>query len=124
MTTLKSQDTELPGVGGRDIAMRGEGLETDLHRTATFTLTEPIDLGGLPEPGTKVTTGAVGVLELHGVERPVTIPVAARWNGKVIDLAGSVDIDLADHDIDPPAPQVVSVASTGTIELQLTFGRE
>ena len=124
MTTLESQDTELPGVGGRDKAMRGEGLETDIHRTATFTLTEPIDLGGLPEPGTEVTAEAIGVLGLHGVERPVTIPVAARWNGQVIDLTGSVDIDLADHDIDPPAPQVVSVAATGTLELQLTFGRE
>jgi polyisoprenoid-binding protein YceI len=123
MTTLKSQDTELPGVGGRDKAMRSGGLETDLHRTAAFTLTEPIDLGGLPVPGTKVTTAAVGVLELHGVKRPVTIPVAARWNGEVIDLTGSVDIDLADYDIDPPAPKVVTVASTGTIELQLTFGR-
>jgi len=76
------------------------------------------------EPGTKVTAEAVGVLELHGVERPVTIPVAARWSGEVIDLTGSVDIDLADHDIDPPSPKVVSVAATGTIELQLTFGRE
>jgi polyisoprenoid-binding protein YceI len=124
MTTLKSQDSELPGVGGRDKAMRGEGLETDLHPTATFTLTEPIDLGHLPEPGTKVTAQAIGLLDLHGVERPVTIPVEARWNGQVIDLTGSVDVDLADHEIDPPAPQVVTVAGTGTLELQLTFRRK
>ncbi len=123
MTSLESQDTELPGVGGRDKAMRGEGLETDRYPTATFTLRGPIDLGRLPEPGTEVTAEAVGLLELHGVERPVTIPVAARWNGQVIDLTGSVDVDLADYEIDPPARKVVTVAATGTIELQLTFAR-
>lgn len=123
MTTLTSEDTELPGVGGRDDAMEGAGLQTDLHPTATFTLTEPIDLGDLPEAGTEVTADAVGILDLHGVERPVTIPIAARWNGDVIDLTGSVEVALADHAIDPPAPQVVTVADTGTIELQLTFAR-
>lgn len=121
MTTLTSQDTELPGVGGRDDAMAGEGLETDLHPTATFTLTEPIELADLPEPGTEVAADAVGLLTLHGVERQVTIPIAARWNGELIDLTGSVDVALADHAIDPPAPQIVTVAETGTIELQLTF---
>lgn len=123
MTTLVSQDTELPGVAGRDDAMRGTGLETDRHPTATFTLTQPIALGQLPEPGTEVVADAVGVLDLHGVERPVTIPIAARWNGDVIDLTASVDIVLADHAIDPPAPQIVTLADTGTLELQLTLGR-
>ncbi|HEX7133434.1 MAG TPA: YceI family protein [Iamia sp.] len=123
MTTLESQDTELPGVGGRDDAMQGAGLETDLHPTATFTLTEPIELGDLPEPGAEVTVDAVGVLALHGVERPVTIPISARWNGEVIDLTGSVEITLADHAIDPPAPQIVTLADTGTLELQLTVAR-
>ena len=122
MTTLVSEDTELP-VGGRDEAMKTEGLETDLHPTATFTLTEPVDLGDLPEPGAEVTADAVGLLDLHGVERPVTIAIAARWNGEVIDLTGSVEIALADHAIDPPAPQIVTVADSGTLELQLTFAR-
>jgi polyisoprenoid-binding protein YceI len=123
MTTLKSEDTELPGVGGRDEAMRGEGLETGTFRTASFRLTEPIDLGALPEPGTRVSARATGVLELHGVERPVTIPISARWNGEVIDLTGSVDVVLADYAIDPPSPQIVTVSSAGTLELQLTFDR-
>lgn len=124
VASLESQDTELPGVGARDDAMRGAGLETDAHPTATFTLTEPIDLGDEPVPGAEITTEAVGTLALHGVERPVTVAVAARWNGEVIDLTGSVDITLADHGIEPPAPQVVTVADTGTIELQLTFAQD
>lgn len=123
MASLRSEDTELPGVGARDQAMKGSGLETDLHPTATFTLTEPIDVGELPEPGAEVVAQAVGTLELHGVERAVTIPIAARWNGEVIDLTGSVDVALADHGIVPPAPKLVTLADTGTIEFQLTFVR-
>ena len=123
MTTLVSEDTELPGVGGRDEAMRGQGLETDRFPTATFTLTEPIDLGALPEAGAEVTADAVGILTVHGVERPTTIAIAARWNGEVIDLTASVDVGLADFAIVAPAPQIVTVAETGTVELQLTFAR-
>lgn len=123
MASLTSQDTELPGVGGRDDAMREAGLETGAFPTATFSLTEPLALGGLAEPGREVALDAVGVLELHGVARPVTVPVRARWSGEVIDLSASVEVALADFAIDPPAPQVVSVADRGTVELQLTVER-
>jgi len=123
MGTLVSQDTELPGVGGRADAMRTKGLETDLFPSATFILTEPIELGELPEAGTTITAAAVGTLELHGVQRPVSIPISARWSGDVIDLTGSVEVSLADHAIEPPDPQIVTVDGTGTLEFQLTFVR-
>ncbi|OWY61728.1 hypothetical protein B7486_62255, partial [cyanobacterium TDX16] len=48
VSTLVSQDDQVPGVGNRDAAMRGAGLETDTFPTATFTSTEPVDLGALP----------------------------------------------------------------------------
>ena len=67
---------------------------------------------------------AVGKLNLHGVTRTVTVPMTARWNGEVIDLTGSLEVRLADYDIDPPAAQIVTVADAGTMELQLTFARE
>jgi len=123
MASLKSQDSELPGVGARDHAMKGSGLQTDLHPRARFTLTGPIAIGALPQPGAEVHAQAEGTLDLHGVKRPVTIPITARWNGKVIDLTGSVDLTLVDYGIEPPAPKVVTLADTGTIEFQLTFAR-
>jgi polyisoprenoid-binding protein YceI len=124
MASLTSQDNQVPGVGNRDAAMQTMGLETDTFPSATFTLTEPIELGALPEPGEAVAVDAVGDLELHGETRPVTVAVEARWNGEVIDLTGSVEVALADHAIDPPAAQIVTVAEAGTLELQLTFAPE
>ncbi len=67
---------------------------------------------------------AVGKMDLHGVARKVTVPMTARWNGDVIDLTGSLPVRLADYDIDPPAANVVTVADTGTLELQLVFARQ
>jgi polyisoprenoid-binding protein YceI len=121
LATLVSQDDQVPGVGNRDAAMRGAGLETDTFPTATFTSTDPVDLGTLPEPGEEVRIDVPGELELHGVVQPVTVAVVARWNGELIDLTASTDVVLADHGIEQPAVQVVTVADVGTIELQLTF---
>lgn len=122
MTTLVSQDDQLP-VANRDRAMRTAGLESDTFPTATFTLTEPIELGTLPDPGQAVRFDATGELTLHGVTRPVTVPFEARWNGRVIDVTASAEVQLADYDIEQPAIQVVTVADRGTFELQLTFAR-
>jgi polyisoprenoid-binding protein YceI len=121
VSSLESQDSEVPGVGNRDATMRQAGLETDRFPTATFTLTAPIELGRLPAPGEEVTVDAEGDLELHGVTRAVTVPISARWNGEVIDLTASVEVALADHDIEQPAAAIVTVDEVGTVELQLTF---
>jgi polyisoprenoid-binding protein YceI len=124
LAELHSEDNQVPGVGNRDEALRTRGLETDTFPTASFTLTEPIELGELPEPGETVTVDAVGEVELHGEVRTATVPVEARWNGEVIDLTGSLEVALADYGIEQPAAQIVTVAATGTLELQLTFVRE
>ena len=57
----------------------------------------------------------------HGETRAVSIPVEARWNGEVIDVAGSLEVALADHGMTPPTRSFVSVDDVGTMEFQLTF---
>jgi polyisoprenoid-binding protein YceI len=121
MSTLVSQDDQVPGVGNRDAAMKTAALETDTFPTASFTLTEPIDLGALPEAGEEITMQATGELELHGQTQSVQVPVSARWNGEVVDLTASVDVVLADFGIEQPAPQIVTIEDHGIVELQLTF---
>lgn len=121
MTGLVSQDSQVPGVGNRDAAMRTAGLETDAFPTASFRLTEPIDLGSVPASGQELTVEARGELVLHGVAREVSVPISARWNGEVVDLTASAPIPLADFGIEQPAVQFVTIADVGTLELQLTF---
>lgn len=118
MTTLRSDDDR------RDGQLAERGLETDAFPTATFELTERIDLGTVPPHGETITVEATGDLNLHGVTNQVTVPIEARWDGDTIEAVASVDVALADHDIEPPVGfLVLSIEDTGTVEMHLLFIR-
>jgi polyisoprenoid-binding protein YceI len=107
----------------RDNALRTQGLETDTYPQATFALTEPIDLGTLPALGATLEVVATGNLTLHGVTRPVQVPLQARWNGDTIEVAGGTTVVLADFGIVAISNPFVAIADTGEFEMQLTFTR-
>ena len=99
-----------------------EALETGEFPTATFTLTEPIDLGDAVNTGAATTVQATGELTVHGVTTTVTLPLEAQLVDDTIVVVGSLDVDLSTYGIAAPsAPIVVSVSDQATIELQLFF---
>lgn len=102
-----------------------DALQTDEFPDATFTLTEPVDLGTVPVRDERVTVQATGDLTIHGITREVTVPLEAVWTDELVVVTGSLDVVLADHGVTPPsAPMVVSVADTATVELQLFLTRD
>lgn len=114
LTRLSSDDSR------RDGQLRTQALETGTFPTATFTLTEPIELPAELNADTPVAVTAIGELTLHGVTRPVELPLEAQLSGDVIAVVGSLDIVVADYDIDPPQSMVVlSVDDEGVMEFQL-----
>ena len=116
LTQLKSNDDR------RDGQLTHQGIETSTFPTATFTLTSPIDLGSVPADGQQVKVTAKGQLTLHGVTKDVEIPLTAQLSGSVIEVAGSLPITFSDYGIQPPTSfAVLSVADSGTMELQLFF---
>ena len=54
--------------------MRNEGLQTDEFPTATFTLTQPVDVPAAALAGPRPEITLVGDLTLHGVTKSVEIP--------------------------------------------------
>ncbi|MEZ4552992.1 MAG: YceI family protein [Dehalococcoidia bacterium] len=108
----------------RDNALRQQALETNRFPTATFTLTQPIELSGNPEAGDMVEATAVGDLMLHGVTKSISIPLQGQLvNGQIV-VVGSLDIVFADYSIaQPRAASVLSVENHGLIELQLILSR-
>lgn len=107
----------------RDDQVQG-ALETGNFPTATFVLSEPIELGDEAAAGETVRVDATGDLTVHGVTRPVTIPLEARLVEDTVVVVGSMDIVFADFGVEvPSAPIVLSVDGDGEMEFQLFFTR-
>ncbi|MEO5704852.1 MAG: YceI family protein [Candidatus Limnocylindrales bacterium] len=118
LTDLESDDDR------RDGRLREQAIETGRFPTATFRLTAPIDLGSVPADGSTFTANATGELTLHGVTRPVALPIEARLSGDVVTVTGSLDVAFADYAIERPTSfLVLSIEDHGVMELQLHFRR-
>ena len=107
----------------RDPAIQ-EALETNAFPTATFELTDSIDLPSAPVEGVPYDVIAEGNLTIHDVTNPVAIDMQARLVGGVIVVVGSTDLTFSDYGVTMPrAPIVLSVSDSGQIEFQLFFTR-
>ena len=118
MTTLTSDS------GSRDNQLRTRGLETDTFPSGTFVLLSPVDLGSVPAEGETVSATATGEFTIHGVTQTVELPIEGTLADGQILVVGSLDVALADYDIEPPVGfRVLTIEDTGVFEVQLVFTR-
>jgi len=116
LATLQSDRSQ------RDGQLHRQALETDTYPTATFKLTQPIDLGAIPGDGQVVSATATGDLTIHGTTKSVQIPIQARLSGDVVTVTGSTTIVFADYGMSRPQSfMVLSIADHGIMEFQLQF---
>jgi polyisoprenoid-binding protein YceI len=115
MTTVTSDQSR------RDGQFNGRIMETSSFPTATFTLTQPIDLSSIPATGEKRTLQATGNLTLHGVTKAVTFKVTGQYTGSVVQVVGSIPITFADWNISNPSFGPVSTEDHGILEFALNF---
>ncbi len=116
-TTIASDESR------RDNRMRSEGLQTDQFPTATFTLTQPVDVQAAAIAGTATDVTLVGDLTLHGVTKSVEIPAQAVLANDQIQVAGSLSFPLSDFQITAPnvGGFIVSIADEGALEFVVVF---
>jgi len=116
-TTIASDESR------RDNRMRSEGLQTDQFPTATFTLTQPVDVPATAVAGTATDVTLVGDLTLHGVTKSVEIPAQAVLANGQIQVAGSLSFPLSDFQITAPnvGGFIVSIADEGALEFVVVF---
>lgn len=117
MTTVKSDEDR------RDRKFTGEIMDTSTFPTATFVITQPIELGSIPVDGTEIMATATGDLTLHGVTKSVTLDVTAKTTGDSIAIAGNTDVKFADYDIANPSNSAVTPQDHGLIEFLLVATR-
>jgi polyisoprenoid-binding protein YceI len=121
--TAATIEADLSSITTNDSRRNGrvqEALETSTYPTATFVLTQPIDLGASAASGQAVTVDATGELTIHGVTKTVTIPLQAQLVNGTVVIVGSIPITFADYGVRVPSSAIVlSVSDSGTLELQL-----
>ena len=119
LTSLQSDSSMRDGQLGR------QGVQTDQFPTATFVLTEPIELGTVPAEGEEVSVTAIGDLTLHGVTKSVRIPLVAKLTSDVIGAVGSITFTWEEFGMEQPSSaRVVSLADDVTMELQVFFRKD
>jgi polyisoprenoid-binding protein YceI len=97
-------------------------VDTASHPTATFALTKPIALGSIPAAGTTISATATGNLTVHGVTKPVTVPIKATRSGDSIKVQGAISVTFADYGVQAPnIGGFVKVDPTGEVEFLLTL---
>jgi polyisoprenoid-binding protein YceI len=107
--------------GRRDNQFRGRIMAADEYPTATFTLTDAIDLGTEAVEGATVAVDIVGDLTMRGVTRQVTASVEARLDEGRIGIVGSIPVVFTDFGIvDPSLPGIV-VEPDGLVEFVLVL---
>jgi polyisoprenoid-binding protein YceI len=107
----------------RDGQFHGRIMNTAKYPTATFTLTDPIDVGTLPAVGKAISVKGTGTLELHGAKKSVTVDLKAQRLGDGIQVSGSIPVTFSDYGIPNPTFGPAKVGDTGTIEFLLDYSR-
>jgi polyisoprenoid-binding protein YceI len=125
--TSGSFEADMTSITTNDARRNGrvqDALDTGSFPTATFTLTQPVDLGDAASTGAPVSVQATGNLTIHGVTKPVTVAIDAKLQGGNVVVVGTLPVVFSDFDVQVPrSPVVVSAEDHGTLELQLLFAR-
>ena len=117
MTTVSSDQQR------RDNQFNGRIMDTSSYPTATFKLTQPINLSSLPANGVRATATAVGELTLRGTTKTITVTLTGVRNGSTIQVSGSIPITFADWNIPNPSFGPVSTEDHGSLEFLLNLTR-
>jgi polyisoprenoid-binding protein YceI len=105
----------------RDNQFKGRVMSADQFPTATFVLTQPIELGVTPTDGAEATTQATGDLTLRGVTNSVTFDVTAKQGNGLIGVQGSIPVLFNDYGIANPSNSGVTTEDNGLVEFVLVF---
>lgn len=117
MTTVKSDQSQRDGQFNQRI------METSRYPTATFKLSQPIVLPGVPSDAAPVSAKATGDLTLHGVTRAVTFDLSAQRDGADIKVNGTIPVTFADYNIANPSGGPATTADNGVMEFLVVFER-
>ncbi|MBJ7291169.1 YceI family protein [Williamsia sp.] len=108
----------------RDNRFRGSGImDTSAHPTATFEITTPADISGVPESGEAATVPVTGTMTLKGEKRDVSTELNVKRSGTSVIVQGSIPVTWSDYGVEAPSLGFVQVEKTGSIEFLVNLDR-
>jgi len=107
----------------RDDSFKIRIMEVGTYPSATFNLTQPVDIGRLASGFGHQVVNVTGNLQLHGVTKPVTFPVSVTRTGATVNVTGAIPVAFADYAIANPSNPIAQTESNGTLEFSLNFVR-
>lgn len=107
----------------RDGQFRGRVMDTDTYPTATFVLTDPVDLSAVPTDGTTATLPVAGTLTLKDRSLPVTADVEILRSGTDLVASGSVPVTWSDFGVEAPSLGFVTVDDRGSVDFLVSFAK-
>ncbi|MDQ6928858.1 MAG: YceI family protein [Actinomycetota bacterium] len=105
--------------GRRDGEFRGRIMNVAKYPTATFKLTQPIQISDTAT-GT-ISAKATGDLTLHGTTKTVSFDLKAQRDGAQFKVNGTIPIKFADWGIPNPSNTVASTEDNGVLEFLVVF---
>ena len=98
-----------------------EHMEEPKFKKMEYKLTELKAKGDAPKAG-KCEFDAVGTLTVHGVAKPITMPVTIeKLEDKKLKITGSTSLKMSDFGVKPPNPDIGVAKITTGDEIKLTF---
>lgn len=105
----------------RDSYFRDNVMDVASNPTATFAVTDPVDLPELG--GTPVTVPVAGEMTVAGVTQPVQVDLAVVRTAEGAQASGSIPVTFSDYDITPPDLGFVAVEDAGAVEFLVVLTR-
>ena len=122
LTSLHSVDQVLGlNVSNRDRIV-SQTLSVQQFPQATFKADSMTLPAGL-DSGQQTTVSVPGRLTIRGVTRPVTASIKAQLSGSTVQVLGTINTNMTDFGVTPPALSITVVQPQVTIEFQLNLTR-
>lgn len=118
MTTLTS-DSDV-----RDSNVRRKIFHTDTYPTATFKVTEPADVSGLPDDGSVGTVELTGDLTIHGETNRIAQPFNVARSGDRLIVAADININRLDYGVETPEFVAATIAEDGEINVRVNLAKQ
>ncbi|HUQ64470.1 MAG TPA: YceI family protein [Acidimicrobiales bacterium] len=106
----------------RDGQFRGRIMDVATYPTATFKLTQPIQIGDTSTG--MVSAKATGDLTLRGTTKSVTFDLKAQREGAQFKVNGTIPIKFDEWKIPNPSNAAASTEDNGVLEFLVVFEKE